>query len=263
MNHQQYFHASLTLSALAHLLLAIGLFSGGFFGPDRFIPPVIYSVTVEAGKSVGGISQVPEPKKKTQMAPPKNVAPPKMEEVEKAPKDAELSLAKETPKPTPKPKATPPPQKKAEAQKPTPKPTPKEPSLDEINKKLSQAMQRYLGESTDAGGKGFGAASTGGAGMGGGAARPPEFFTYKKLLEDRIKGGWRWFDTSSPLVAQVEFAISPNGAVSDVRIVKRSGSPEFDESVERAVQKGNPLPSPPSSVYSFFRVVRMTFDPRE
>ena len=99
--------------------------------------------------------------------------------------------------------------------------------------------------------------------MGGGVVRPPEFFTYKDLIESQIKGGWRWFDTRAALSAQVEFSISPQGKVSQIIIASSSRSTEFDESALRAVAKANPLPPPPSTVYRFFARVRMTFDPRE
>lgn len=268
MSRHDYFAHSLTLSILLHIGVSLAVVYQAGLNSGVVIKPVIYSVTIEAGKSLGGISQVPD-KAKTQLAPPKKVtqAPKKVvSPVEKA----EVSLAEKKPE-----KKVEPPKKVVKEQvknaptpkeKPKPSPankTPPKESLQDINKKLEQAMQRYLGESSDSGGKGFGAGALGGTKMGGGVVRPPEFFSYKAILEERIKSGWRWFDTSAALIAQVEFKIGPNGAITDVVIVKHSGSPEFDDSVERAVKKADPAPAPPASVYSFFSLVRMTFDPRE
>lgn len=259
-------------SVLGHALIAYLFYygvrwSGGDFGAHK-----IYSVTIEGGKSLGGMTQAPKDDKKTLIAPPKNVQdpvkkevqktePPKKEEPKveekKAPTDAEISLKQ---KKEEKPK--PPPPVKKEVKKPEPV-KPKEPSKAEIDKRLQQAMQRYLGESANAGGKGFGAAALGGKGMGGGIVKPPEFFEYLKLLERSVKGGWRWYDNTSALISEVEFNISASGEISNVRISKSSGNSEFDLSVERAVMKANPLTPPPPSVYEDFRFVRMYFDPRE
>ena len=252
------------LSAAVHCGTALYLILGGYsFG--NFKPPVVYSVTMESGSVLGGKAQVPD-QKKTELAPAKNVAakeqPQKIEpksvktKSEKATSDAEVSLAekkkvKPTPKPTPK--AT---QKKAAPAKSQPPPV-------DINKKLDEAVQRYLGESTSAGGKGFGAGSLGGKGFGGGVVRPPAFFAYKNLLENHIKGGWRWFDTSANLVAQVEFRLDKSGEITGVKLVKSSGNSEFDESAQRALHRANPAPRPPEAVFEFFQVVTITFDPRE
>lgn len=266
--------------AMHGLVLYLVVFKMAGLG-HGFVEPEIYSVTFEGGKKIGGISQNPDKKADSQIAPPKQVSQPEEEKSPKSEpekdaktqplpkdqsKDAEISLAKPTPKPTPKPQPTKPPAK------PTPAPTKKgdtkqavkkEPTLAEINKQLEQAMQRYKGESSKAGGKGFGAAKLGGSGMGGGIVRPPEFFTYLRLLESHIKEGWRWYDNTTPLIAQVVFKISEEGEVSDIRIVSPSGMAGFDESVIRAVKKSSPVPPPPSIVYEYFKEVRMTFDPRE
>ncbi|MCO6430229.1 MAG: TonB family protein [Deltaproteobacteria bacterium] len=259
------------LSFLGHLIIAYLFFYGVRWNYGELGAHKIYSVTLEGGKSLGGITQAPKEKQKTLIAPPKNVQePPKKVEPskpepkkedpkpveKKPPPDAEISLKqkKEQPKPGPK---------KEEKKAPPQKSKPKEPTQAEIDKRLQQAVQRYLGESANAGGKGFGAGALGAKGMGGGIVRPPEFFEYLKLLERLIKGGWRWYDTNSPLISEVEFNISRSGEISGVRISKSSGNSEFDLSVERAVMKANPLPPPPESVYQDFRFVRMYFDPRE
>ena len=132
-----------------------------------------------------------------------------------------------------------------------------------VDKNYQQALQRYLGESGNAGGKGFGAAKLGGNGMGGGQVRPPEFFTYMKILEQHIKSGWRWNDTSAALVAQVQIEIEPDGKVRDVFLRKGSGNSLYDDSIIRAVRKASPVPVPPDTVYQYFKSVLLTFDPRQ
>ena len=255
-------------SLVAHVTLAFFALFGGWLSPGAIQPPVVYSITLEGGKTLGGMQQE-EKTKKAAPAPPKKVssATPKQEEKAvakemKSAKDAEVSLAekaKATPKPTPKPaaKATPPPKAK---ETPKPKSTP---TTADINKKYESAMQRYLGESTDAGGKGFGAGRVGGNAMGGGVVRPPEFFRYKRVIEENIKSGWRWYDTQAALVAQITFRIAADGKLSDVELAASSGNSEFDASALRAVQKVTSLPPPPENVYQYFREVRMTFDPRD
>lgn len=279
-------------SVLGHLALAIVvMFQGLGLGSD-FGKPIVYSVTIERGDKVGGIAQAPK-KDKSQIAPPKAVqepikskpAPKKEVEEKKIEsktepepvEEPEVSIAEPTPAPTPaatpaptpestpkptpqstpKPKATPKP-----APKSTPKPAPKKLSAAEIDKRLQQAVQRYSGESTDAGGKGFG--SVGGGergGFGGGQVRPPEYFEYQGILMQFIKTGWRWHDRNSSLSARVCFEISPEGVLSEIRLCGASGNNTYDSSVLRAVQKANPVPPPPEGVYQYFREVRMSFSP--
>lgn len=287
----QYFNIGISSSLLGHVLLFLLLVVQLGDDSQDWGKPIIYSISLEGGKNLGGISQIPTRQDKQPPAPPKNVSapPPKEEKKEEEVKeeakpeekasepveDAEVSLKepkKETP-PTPAPKVENTP-KKAEptkAVKPpkkepskAPSPKPKQPSTKEIDKQLQQAMQRYLGESTEANGKGFGAGSLGGKGFGGGRQKPPEFFTYRAILKDHVKRGWKWFDTASSLTAEVSFEISPEGTLYRIEIVRSSGNREFDESVLRAVSKASPVPAPPQSVYeSDFKWVRMTFDPKD
>lgn len=254
MDDVAQFRGALAVSGIVHLVGLVALLSTGIAGD--FQPPVVYSVTIEAGKSLGGIQQAAKKETKEPPAPPKKVsgaAEAKSKPTTKSEEKAEVSV-RET-KPAKKIETKP-----KEEKKP-PKPV-KTPSLSDINKQLDSALQRYLGESTSAGGKGFGAGQVGGKGMGGGAVRPPEFFRYRQLLESHVKEGWRWYDTNAALMAQIEFSISPEGELSEVRLGASSGNAEFDESALRAVRKASPVPAPPPAVYQFFKSVRMTFDPR-
>lgn len=255
-----YFYG-FTASAVGHIALACALlFELG--RTSSFIQPTIYSVTLEAGKNIGGIGQVPKENAPKNVAPPKKVQappPPKAEKkAETKPKEvpkkteekAEVSVAE-------KKKVEP---KKVETPKKAP---PKESNAQDIDKRLEAAMQRYLGESTDAGGRGFGAARLGGSGMGGGSLLPPEALIYRDLLKNRIKAGWRWYDTQAALTTGVIFEISASGDISNVVVANSSGNREFDDSVLRAIYKASPVPPPPEKVYEYFKKVRMVFDPRE
>lgn len=56
---------------------------------------------------------------------------------------------------------------------------------------------------------------------------------------------------------EVRFVVRllPTGEVQEVRLVKSSGNPAYDEAVERAIEKSSPLPLPPD------RTVRAAFVP--
>lgn len=258
-------------SLIGHVVLGIFLFAN-FQNPFPTPPSgIVYSISLEGGKTLGGLQQL-ETKKDINVAPPKNVSAsttpeeetkpaikPEPQEEEK-PKEKEVIIPeREKPKPTPKPL---PPKPKA-TPAPTAKPKVKEPSTADINKEYQQAMQRYRGESSESTGKGFGAARIGGSGMGGGVQRPPEFFVYRQLLRDRIKRGWNWYNTAADLVTTVVFDISRDGTISNIGLAKGSGNSEFDDSVLRAVAKASPLPPPPAVIYADFKSVKMNFDPRE
>jgi colicin import membrane protein len=48
-----------------------------------------------------------------------------------------------------------------------------------------------------------------------------------------------------------------------VRIVRSSGDPLFDQSVEKAVYKAAPMPLPPdAALFKYFRELRLIFRPR-
>jgi colicin import membrane protein len=285
-----------------HILFVLICLLGQFRGDNELSKAPVYSVTLEGGSKLGGRSQVAETKKQTPQAPPKNVGSktptptpvpkqqvePKKNEpkvpVQETKKDdiktgeekkEEVIKPKPTPvavpekKPTPKPeptakpqpKSTPTPEAKQKPQKPVVTPPKKKP--ENLESQYERAMQRYLGESSDAGGDGFGAARVGGRGMGGGVIKPPEFFQYLALLKRELKSGWQWYSRRDLLIAEVELKIARNGSILDERIVKGSGNREFDSSVLRAVRKSDPLPPPPTSVYDDFKVVRIIFDPRD
>lgn len=259
---EDYWVFGFCVAVFMHLSLFCAIFFRLGSSLVEYGRPIVYSVSIEGGKNLGGRTQVPLTEKATPIAPPKNVssAPAVPEKAEKSkPEDAEVSLAKKTPAPTPKatPRAT-----SVKEAKVKPTPVKKTPSVDP-DKEYQRAMQRYLGESADAGGKGFGAAALGGRGMGGGMLASPEFIAYLNLLKSHVHKGWRWYDRSSRYRTRVYFRILRDGAIRDIRMIDSSGSREFDDSVLRALAKADPVPPPPEKVYNAFKEVRMIFDPQE
>ncbi len=255
-------------SAAGHLLCAFLVFFNFGGGRSTTDPAIIYSVTVEAGQNLGGVSQVAKDDKKTPLAPHKKVAKeekedPKVKAAEKTKAEkekkekekAEISLKEKQKEEKLK--------KEKELEKKKQAAKKEADAAAELNKQLEKAMQRYKGESTDAGGKGFGAGALGGKGMGGGVLLPPEALAYRDALKEAIKEGWRWYDTNSALVTTVVFDIAENGVISQVSVSTSSGNREFDDSVLRAIYKASPVPAPPEKVYQYFKRVRMVFDPRE
>ena len=292
-----YFTLGLIVSISAHVIL-VGLACLRMHNVKLEFknnePIVVYSVSVEGGKKLGGIQQVSKSDKKEPIVPYKNVQEqearaPKKEDTneelvkikeaeekakkekaekekkakeEAAKKAAEEKAKKEAAQKKAKEEAA---KKAAQNAKPngTKGGTGKADSSANLDTKLQKALQRYIGESSNAGGVGFGAAKiTGENGMGGGVVRPPEFFKYKEVLEKHIKANWNWFDTSQPYKAQIQMSIDERGNITKYEIVTSSGNSKYDDSVLRAVQKATPLPPPPANVYEFFKDVRLTLEPQ-
>lgn len=278
-NRNDPMQIGLVFSVIGHISIAMIILIAGNLGFKEFPQQIIYSVTLEGGKRLGGITQVPK-SDKSQIAPPKII-----EEQPQEKTKAEVKETKPEEKPKEEPKKELPKEEKAEVSiadkkkeeiKPTVAPSvapkkgsdkdvkgQKEPSLADINKQLQSAVQRYTGESTDAGGEGFGSGALGGNGMGGGIVRPPEFFIYRDLLKKHITSGWRWADPKASLKAVITFRLSINGEISDVDVEFSSGNREFDNSALRAVERANPAPRPPENVYQWFNEVRLIFDPKD
>ena len=64
---------------------------------------------------------------------------------------------------------------------------------------------------------------------------------------------------SQGLVVHIEAEVDATGRVGNVRVVRSSGSRQFDESAERAILKVQPFPPPPRGALT----LTLTFDPRE
>lgn len=282
-SERKNFFFGLTFSILVHVFLVIALTASSWWQKEK-PEPKIYSVTIEGGKQLGGVSQAPKTDKKEQVAPPKKtsaqekkvetkkeeivkkkVEPVKKEKPVKKVEEPQKKEVKKEEKPVEKKQVEKKTLEKAvEKKEPEKKQEKPKNTAEDIQKKYQQAMQRYTGESADAGGQGFGAAKLGGRSMGGGQQVPLEVLQYRSILANFIKSGWRWHDVSANLTATVYFEISPTGELTSVKLDQSSGNREYDDSAVRAVFKASPVPPPPPSVYQeYFKYVRMKFDPRD
>lgn len=311
-------------SAAAHFfcaLLAIYIFHRNAAIANR--PQEIFSVTLEGGEKLGGITQVPkqdpkflrpppdfakgaeeslpekssvakkgsdketsrEEKERTEAthkltAPavvddPQKIAAEKKAAEEKKKKEEELKLKKEQEEKKKKEDE----EKKKAAEEKTRKEEQeekeqlaaeklrKEKEKRDFNRRLSQITSnlkaRYDGESVNAGGEGFGAASLGGKGMGGGILAPAEKIAYANELQQYVKSAWHWMPSSGRLRAYVSVKIEMDGRILNIRVEESSGNAQFDDSVVRAIEKASPVPKPPTEYYADFSNVGFWFDSQE
>ena len=303
------------LSLIGHLLLAVvAIFVLESGTADAHLRQEVFTVTLEGGESLGGISQVPKKGSEKKIPKIKNVAkleapestqdktieetskatkkleapsvvedPEKLLEEERKKKEAEKKKKKEQEEAKKRKRAEEKKRKAAEEKKRKAEEAKKKKAeaerkrKEELKRRAEERKKRdralrerikavrdgYDGESANAGGEGFGAASLGGKGMGGGTLQSLEFIAYRNELEAHIKSRWHWLAGNQKLRAQVLVQIQTSGEIKAARITRSSGNGNFDESVLRAVYKSSPVPAPPSRLYQQFREVRMTFDSQE
>jgi colicin import membrane protein len=86
---------------------------------------------------------------------------------------------------------------------------------------------------------------------------------YIAYIQDRIQRSWlRPQGSAEGLSCVVQVSLIPGGDVARVQIVRGSGDPVFDRSVETAVYKASPLPLPPdAALFKHFRTLRLIFKP--
>jgi colicin import membrane protein len=86
---------------------------------------------------------------------------------------------------------------------------------------------------------------------------------YIGYIQQRIQRSWlRPPDSPDGLSCIVQVSLIPGGDVARVQIVRSSGNPVFDRSVETAVYKASPLPLPPdAALFKHFRELRLIFKP--
>ena len=84
------------------------------------------------------------------------------------------------------------------------------------------------------------------------------------IFRRRVQRSWiRPPGSGSELSCTVEVRLIPSGEVIDAQIVRSSGNPAFDRSVESAVFKASPLPVPPDpEVMEQFRSLRFDIQTR-
>ena len=86
---------------------------------------------------------------------------------------------------------------------------------------------------------------------------------YKALIRQRVSQSWsRPLGSAKGLKCTVRVSLTPSGGVLAATVVKSSGNPVFDRSVENAVFKAEPLPLPNDpTLFDNFREIDFIFDP--
>ena len=88
---------------------------------------------------------------------------------------------------------------------------------------------------------------------------------YKALIRQKVSRNWnRPPGTAKDLQCLVRVRLVPGGEVLQATVVRSSGVPLFDRSVENAVYKASPLPIPPEpELFDYFRDIEFLFNPEE
>lgn len=88
---------------------------------------------------------------------------------------------------------------------------------------------------------------------------------YIPIIRQKVSRNWNHPATiRNDIEAHVTVRLSQSGEVISARIVKSSGNPVFDRSVENAVLKASPLPIPRErGVNEQFRTLRLKFKPED
>lgn len=86
---------------------------------------------------------------------------------------------------------------------------------------------------------------------------------YKALIRQRVTRNWsRPMGSAKGLSCVVQVKLVPGGEVVQARVVRSSGDPVFDRSVENAVFKSTPLPLPQDKdLFEYFREIEFLFSP--
>jgi len=221
---------------------------------------------------------VPTPKTQAEVAPPEPPAP-----APEPPKVVEPVKAEPKPEPTPEPKADiqvkkeqPKPEKlekpkpvKEEKPKPEPKPEPKPAKQDpEALKKLQQAL---LAEDAKAEKQEVAKPAASPAGdktaqkAQAGVPNPTEMAKYVGMISSKIRQHVNRQLCGTDKATKLTFVIAlmPTGEVmGHPKLLKSSGLPACDDSVERAILESQPLPVPTSAdLFSQFRDLKLEFSP--
>jgi colicin import membrane protein len=86
---------------------------------------------------------------------------------------------------------------------------------------------------------------------------------YIPQIQQKIQRNWlRPGGSAGGLSCLIRVKLIPGGEVVDARVVRSSGDPLFDRSVETAVLKASPLPLPPdAAMFKYFREIDFNFNP--
>ncbi len=88
---------------------------------------------------------------------------------------------------------------------------------------------------------------------------------YVEIIKQRVERFWlRPPNSRSGLFCEVRVRLIPGGEVVGVQIVRSSGDPAFDASVEKAVLRASPLPLPEDpALFERFRELKFIFKPED
>ncbi len=272
------------LSLLLHgAVLAAGMFlsAPGSMRVDLGVP--VYQVDLVNLKSLKGApakaAPAPAaPKKTVDVTPP--AAPKPAPAPEPKPEAKPIAAKAEQPKPRPAPAPAKP---KPAEKKPAPKPKPPEKTKEQLlagaladAKRKAQAQARAEAENRKTLEKDAladiakmvaeqDAATTQEPGEGPGAGGQDDDGVplgleaiYAARVKEIIKSNWRFpnIPVKQSLVASVFLRVDATGLITEAVLAARSGRPDFDESVLKAVQETVQLPAPPGSV----REMRINFN---
>jgi colicin import membrane protein len=86
---------------------------------------------------------------------------------------------------------------------------------------------------------------------------------YIPYIQDKVQRNWlRPAGSVAGLSCLIKVRLIPGGDVVSATVVRSSGDPLFDRSVETAVLKASPLPLPTdTSLFNHFREINFNFDP--
>jgi colicin import membrane protein len=181
-----------------------------------------------------------------QVAPPKPVEPPKLAEPVVPPKP-DIALPEKK-----KPKIIPPAPAKTVEIKPVP---PKKAEPVQVDQKIRAAQVAQEGLENARTAQAAAAA----------AAITNEVSKYIGFIRSKIRRNIV-MPPDVPDNVQTEFKVIllPGGSVLSTKLTKPSGSSAYDDAVERAIMKAQPLPLPPDvTLFNKFREMNLTFRPKE
>jgi len=86
---------------------------------------------------------------------------------------------------------------------------------------------------------------------------------YIPYIQDKVQRNWlRPPGSAAGLSCLIKVRLIPGGDVVSATVVRSSGDPLFDRSVETAVLKASPLPLPTdATLFNHFREINFNFDP--
>ena len=88
-----------------------------------------------------------------------------------------------------------------------------------------------------------------------------EFNRYAARIQSKVENNWRYAGQQCH-TAKVLVKLAPGGVVRNVRVIRGSGDPVFDRSVEAAFLRASPLPLPPDpQLFEFYREIEFVFNP--